>query len=126
VIFCASTHAGFGHVKVGPAHALASWNDWTYWLQPVQRHVILLMWTLQLLGGPGILAIQADRHCSRVSALFILFHPSSSSSFAITSIFEILTLFHIHHHSVFSLPFSLHIFSLSAFIFSFWFGLLLQ
>jgi len=22
---------------------LASWNNWTYWLQPVQRHVIFLM-----------------------------------------------------------------------------------
>ena len=43
MIFCASTRAGFGHVEVGPAHALASWNDWTYWLQPVQRHAIFLM-----------------------------------------------------------------------------------
>jgi len=51
VIFCASTRAGFGHVEVGPAHALVSWNDWTYWLQPVQRHAIFLMVVLDPATG---------------------------------------------------------------------------
>jgi hypothetical protein len=43
VIFSASTHAGFGHVDIGPADVLASWNNWTYWLQPLQQHAIFLM-----------------------------------------------------------------------------------
>jgi hypothetical protein len=85
---------------------------------------LLLVWARAQGSLPFDLIDTVPMHFSRVSAPFISLHLLNSSSFTITSIFEILTLFHIHYHSVFSTS---TFFSPSAFFFLFsCFGLLSQ